>query len=51
MPCLDKAMDQVPDQAPVLALNGSRDVQVPPKQNLPAIASALTQGGNTDFTE
>jgi len=35
---------------PVLALIGSRDLQVPPKQNLPAIQAALTTAGNTDFT-
>ena len=35
---------------PVLALNGSKDIQVPPMQNLPAIAAALTAGGNKDFT-
>lgn len=35
---------------PVLALNGSKDLQVPPKQNLPAIVSALTAGGNSDVT-
>lgn len=35
---------------PVLALNGSRDVQVPPKQNLPAIVAALTAGGDADVT-
>jgi len=35
---------------PVLALNGSRDLQVPPQQNLPAIRAALTAAGNTDFT-
>ncbi len=34
---------------PVLALNGSRDVQVPASQNLPAIAAALKQAGNPDF--
>ena len=34
---------------PVLALNGSRDLQVPPSQNLPAIAAALKAGGNKDF--
>ncbi len=34
---------------PVLALNGSRDIQVPPSQNLPAIKAALTAGGNKDF--
>ena len=37
-------------KAPVLALNGSRDVQVSAKQNLPAIAAALAEGGNSDFT-
>lgn len=36
-------------KVPVLALNGSRDLQVPPSQNLPAIAAALKAGGNTDF--
>ena len=35
---------------PVLALNGSRDLQVPPAQNLPPIAAALASGGNADFT-
>jgi uncharacterized protein len=37
-------------KVPVLAMNGSRDVQVPPVQNLPAIVSALTAGGNPDVT-
>ncbi len=37
-------------KVPVLALNGSRDVQVPPQQNLPAIVRALTEGANSDFT-
>jgi fermentation-respiration switch protein FrsA (DUF1100 family) len=37
-------------KVPVLALNGSRDVQVPPQQNLPAIAAALAAAGNADFT-
>jgi pimeloyl-ACP methyl ester carboxylesterase len=37
-------------KVPVLALNGSKDVQVPPKQNLPAISAALAAGGNKDFT-
>jgi len=36
-------------KVPVLAMNGSRDVQVPPSQNLPAIKAALTAGGNKDF--
>lgn len=34
---------------PVLALNGTLDLQVPYKENLPAIAAALEQGGNKDF--
>lgn len=34
---------------PVLALNGSLDVQVPPKQNLPAIDAALKTAGNRDY--
>jgi pimeloyl-ACP methyl ester carboxylesterase len=36
-------------KVPVLALNGSRDIQVPPSQNLPAIKAALKAGGNTDY--
>jgi len=32
---------------PVLAINGQLDLQVPPKQNLPAIRSALESSGNT----
>ncbi len=35
---------------PVLAINGSNDLQVPPKQNLPTITAALKAGGNKDFT-
>ena len=35
---------------PVLALNGEKDLQVPPKENLDAIAAALKTGGNKDFT-
>jgi pimeloyl-ACP methyl ester carboxylesterase len=34
---------------PVLALNGEKDLQVPPKQNLPAIRKALENGGNKNF--
>ena len=34
---------------PVLALNGELDLQVPPQQNLPEIAKALTAGGNKNF--
>ena len=36
-------------KCPVLALNGSLDLQVPPAQNLPAIRKALEEGGNTHF--
>ena len=35
-------------RVPVLALNGSLDLQVPPKENLAAIAAALREGGNRD---
>ncbi len=34
---------------PVLALNGSLDMQVPPAQNLPAIAWELEAGSNQDY--
>lgn len=34
---------------PVLAINGSKDLQVDADQNLPAIAAALKQGGNQHF--
>jgi uncharacterized protein len=34
---------------PVLALNGERDLQVPPKENLSKIKKALEDGGNKDF--
>jgi uncharacterized protein len=36
-------------KCPVLALNGEKDLQVPPKQNLPAIRKALEAGGNPNF--
>ena len=35
---------------PVLALNGSQDLQVAPDQNLPAISAALSASGSSDFT-
>jgi pimeloyl-ACP methyl ester carboxylesterase len=38
-------------RVPVLALNGERDLQVPPGQNLPEIGAALERGGNPDHTE
>ncbi len=34
---------------PVLAINGSKDVQVAPKENLAAIEAALKAGGNKDY--
>jgi pimeloyl-ACP methyl ester carboxylesterase len=34
---------------PVLAINGEKDTQVPPAQNLPAIRKALEQAGNKHF--
>lgn len=34
-------------KCPVLALNGEKDLQVPPKENLEAIEMALAKGGNT----
>ncbi|HEY4062446.1 MAG TPA: alpha/beta hydrolase [Puia sp.] len=34
-------------KCPVLALDGSKDTQVDPEQNIPAIKAALTNGGNT----
>ncbi|MBI3408689.1 MAG: alpha/beta fold hydrolase [Planctomycetes bacterium] len=35
---------------PVLAVNGEKDFQVPPKENLSEIEKALKEGGNKDFT-
>lgn len=37
-------------KCPVLALNGEKDLQVPPKENLEAIKKALTKGGNKKVT-
>ena len=37
-------------RCPVLALNGEKDLQVEPAQNLPEIAKALQAGGNTRVT-
>ena len=34
---------------PVLALNGEKDLQVPPKQNLPAIRKALAEARQQEF--
>ncbi|MDG1332448.1 MAG: alpha/beta fold hydrolase [Crocinitomicaceae bacterium] len=36
-------------KCPVFALNGSKDLQVPPKENLEAIEAGLKRGGNSDF--
>jgi fermentation-respiration switch protein FrsA (DUF1100 family) len=36
-------------KCPVLAINGEKDLQVPPKLNLPAIRKALEAGGNKNF--
>ncbi|HRX11920.1 MAG TPA: alpha/beta hydrolase [Draconibacterium sp.] len=36
-------------ECPVLALNGGKDLQVPPKENLNAIEKALKEGGNKNF--
>ncbi len=41
-----KALREV--HCPVLAVDGSKDLQVPPEQNLGAIRSALAAGGNKD---
>ncbi len=37
-------------KCPVLAIIGEKDLQVPPKQNLPAIEEALKAGGNKNYT-
>jgi len=37
-------------KCPVLAINGEKDLQVPPKENLTAIEKALKETGNTDYT-
>jgi hypothetical protein len=37
-------------KCPVLAVNGEKDLQVPPKENLEAIKKALTKGGNKSVT-
>jgi hypothetical protein len=36
-------------KCPVLAINGENDLQVPPKENLSAIESALKKGGNKNI--
>lgn len=37
-------------KCPVLAINGSKDLQVPAKENLTAIHAALVKGGNQKVT-
>lgn len=37
-------------KCPVLAINGSKDLQVPPTENLSAIENALKKGGNKHYT-
>lgn len=37
-------------RCPVLAINGEKDLQVDPAQNLPPIETALKEAGNADFT-
>jgi len=37
-------------KCPVLALNGEKDLQVPPKEDLEGIKKALEKGGNKNFT-
>lgn len=37
-------------KVPVLAINGEKDLQATPKENLDAIAAALKEGGNKDFS-
>lgn len=37
-------------KCPVLAINGEKDLQVPPKENLEAINKALVKGGNKNVT-
>lgn len=37
-------------KCPVLAINGEKDLQIPPKENLAAIEKALKAGGNKNFT-
>jgi uncharacterized protein len=37
-------------KCPVLAINGAKDLQVPPKENLEAIEKFVKKGGNKDVT-
>lgn len=44
------AQDLEKVKCPVLALNGEKDLQVPPKEDLEGIKSALEKGGNKNVT-
>ena len=46
----DPAKYLVRVKCPVLAVNGSKDLQVPPQQDLEAIKKYLTKAGNKHFT-
>jgi uncharacterized protein len=37
-------------KCPILAINGEKDLQVQPKENLRVIEEALKAGGNKDYT-
>jgi uncharacterized protein len=43
-----QALEKV--RCPVLAINGEKDLQVPPKENLEAIETSLKKGGNKKVT-
>jgi len=45
----DPAMNLTKVKCPVLALNGEKDLQVPPKEDLAAIGKYLKQAGNKNF--
>ena len=47
---LDPAIAIEKVKCPVLAINGEKDLQVPPKENLEAIKTALAKGGNEKVT-
>lgn len=46
----DPILDLMQITCPVLAINGSKDLQVPARENLAAIEQALKLGGNENFT-
>jgi pimeloyl-ACP methyl ester carboxylesterase len=47
---LDPAIALEKVKCPVLAINGEKDLQVPPKENLEAIKKALVKAGNENVT-